>query len=141
MFKKIVSVALVLLAVVMLPTSVQAYTGWEPGELVPADKYAYTTSVSTGLEISSEGTATCRAKIVGVAGKTSRLECVMYLQKYSKGAWTNVAKWNESTTSLSLSISKTKTVNRGRYRVRTVFRAYKGNPFETITKLSAYVNY
>ncbi len=86
------------------------------------------------LSISS-GKATCSAKI---SSKTSNtLKITMTLQQYTSGTWNKVQSWSGSKTGTLYSLSKTRSVVRGKYRVKAVMKSGS----ESITKYSSTVTY
>lgn len=98
-------------------------------------------SASASISIAT-GTATCSGKIRGIAGKTTKTSVNLYLQKYVKDRWVNVADWTSSGNGVNRVLTKTKSVSKGyKYRVKAVCYAYIGNRSEKITKYSKAVNY
>lgn len=108
---------------------------------VVVDEYSYTSTVSTTLTISNAGVAKPRAVITGIPGTTTKLSATMNLQRYSNGSWQTIQSWSDSSTSNSLTISKSKTIAHGRYRMHTVFKAYRKSKSERIIKNSGTVTY
>lgn len=112
-----------------------------PVDEVFVDEYSYTSTVSTTLTISNTGVAKPRAVITGLPGTTTKLSATMYLQKYLGGSWQTVQSWSDSSTSNSLTISKSKSVARGKYRTRAIFKAYHNSKSEQIIKNSGSVTF
>ena len=65
----------------------------------------------------------------------------MYLEKYNNGKWPATGNWSKSKDGNILTFSKTASVTKGLYRVRTVFTVYSGNKSETIIRYSSNVRY
>lgn len=65
----------------------------------------------------------------------------MYLEKYNNGKWPVAGNWSKSKDGNILTFSKTASVTKGLYRVRTVFTVYSGTKSETITRYSSNVRY
>ena len=73
--------------------------------------------------------------------KSTKITVTAYLQKKSGKSWKSIASWNDSTTSNSLTLNKSKKLSKGRYRVKSVTKAYKGKASETITDYSPEKKY
>ncbi len=108
-----------------------------PDDEIVQPMYSYVSSYSTELTISG-GTATCKAKITGISGTTTKLVAEMTLQKKSGLlGWDDVETWKTTVITNSLSSTKTKSVSSGTYRVKVKFTAYSGTASESFTKYSS----
>lgn len=103
-------------------------------------KYQYVDSVTTTISV-NDGIASARAQIRDVDGDSTKLSCTLYLQKYSNGAWGNIQHWSSSTQNNTLSMLRTHSINKGKYRTKAVVKAYKGSKYETIIKYSIVKTY
>ena len=100
----------------------------------------YVSSVSTKLDI-KKGTAYISVKVRDAGKKSTKIVSTAYLQRKSGSSWKNIDSWTGSTTSGSLSITKSKKISKGTYRVKSVTKAYKGKTLETITDYSGTKSY
>ncbi len=100
----------------------------------------YVDQINCRLSI-SKGTAKVITEVRDTDGDTTKLSCVATLQKRSASTWKKVTSWDKTTRSKSLTISQSKAVGKGKYRVKNVVKAYKENRYETITKYSNIVTY
>ncbi len=98
--------------------------------------YDYTASHVTNLTISG-GTASCKASLTGYSGTTSKIEITMTLQKKTLLWWSNVESWTGTYNTYYGSLTKSKAVDSGTYRVKAVYKVYSGSKSETITGYSA----
>ena len=135
----VIVMALALL-IAMIPACVLALTEDVPAEPLEGEDYQYIENIKTSLSISGK-IADAGVYIADTNGDTTKLSCSMYLQKHSSGGWSNVASWSKSTNSNRLPMSHTKSVSKGKYRVKSVVKAYKGNRSETITDYSKVKTY
>ena len=87
------------------------------------------------------GTASAYAKVRGNYGTVTKVSANMYLEKYNNGKWPTVRTWSDSKNSNVFELSRTTSVAKGLYRVRTVFTVYSGAKSETITRYSSNVRY
>lgn len=102
-----------------------------------APRYAYTTSVTSTLSVSSN-TAYCKSTLRGDSTVT-KIEAVQYLEKKNGTKWQTVSggTWNDSANSRYLTVSNSKSgLSSGTYRVRAVFTVYSGTSYETVEKIS-----
>lgn len=103
--------------------------------------YTYITNTSVSLSIPS-GTANMTSKVTGVYSTTTKVAISMTLQKKSTtGTWGYVSDWSDVYNSYMGTLSKSMSVSKGTYRVKTVFTAYSGSSSETVTQYSAEVTY
>jgi hypothetical protein len=131
------------MAVIMVMVSV--FTAYADDTYINEDAsvyYLYTAEITTGLSISSSGTATALTSVTGEIGLTTKIEINMYLEKYNSGTWDEIAHWSKTSTSCSALLSKVKTVSSGNiYRVRAEIRSYAGTKSEYIMRYSHNVQY
>ena len=88
----------------------------------------------------SNGNAKIHAYVSGNAG-VSKIHAKVVLQKYSGGNWSAVKTYENTVETSLYSLSKTKAVSKGKYRVKAVFTLYKGEKSEKVTKYSKTVTY
>ena len=104
-------------------------------------RYAYTTSTASTLTISS-GSAYCWSTAKGNSSVT-KIEGIQYLEKKigsDENDWSTVSgcTWTNTTNNNSLTMSNSKSnLSSGTYRVRTVFKVYSVNNYETVEKISS----
>ncbi len=80
----------------------------------------------------TDNNATCYAKVTSQS--TQDMKITLTLQKKSGTSWTTVTSWSTSKSSAKIcSLSKTKSVSSGSYRVKAVLKCGS----ETITKYSS----
>lgn len=113
----------------VLPEQIEIEQG---NEIVPF--YDYTSSCTTALSISG-GSASCKSYLNGKSTVT-KIAIKMTLQKKALLWWSEVETWNETYNATLASLTKTKTVGSGTYRVKTVYTVYSGGASETITDYS-----
>ena len=110
------------------------------GEYGVTPIYDYATEAICQLNISN-GTAAAYSKVRGNYGTVTKVSASMYLEKYNNGKWPTVRTWSDSKNSNVFELSRTTSVTKGLYRVRTVFTVYSGSKSETITRYSSNVRY
>lgn len=121
----------------MLPASAAVID--EPEVIPMASNYSNATA---GLSISDSGTASAKGAITGILGRTTKLSCHLYLQRYQSGKWTSIEDWSGSKSAGSYVLRKSKIVTKGyRYRAKAVCRAYAGSNSEKVTRYSSAVKY
>ena len=99
----------------------------------------YTEKLEVVLSISNE-----KAKIwamVSGGASVSKIHAKLVLQKYSSGNWGKVKTYEDTVSASSYSTSRSKTVSRGKYRVKAVFTLYKGKKSEKVTRYSKTMAY
>jgi hypothetical protein len=134
--------SVIMIAVIMTASMLPAYAEDTYIDEDASVYYLYTAEITTGLIISSSGTATATTAVIGEAGLTTKIVINMYLEKYNSGTWDEIAHWSKTSTSCSAQLSKTKTVSSGNiYRVRTEVRSYAGTKYEDIMRYSHNVQY
>ena len=117
-------------------------TSSETEEPPGGDRFSYTNFTMTGLNINAGGTATCVADFGGYAGITTKVDISMTLQKRVLLLfWTDEATWSQSFKGHTGTLSKTKTVTSGTYRVQATYIAYSDTKSETITSTSPSMTY
>lgn len=111
----------------------------DPEDSPMASNYSKATAF---LSISDSGTALVKGTVTGISGKTTKLSCHLYLQRYQNSKWSSVEDWSGSKSANSYILRKTKTVTEGyKYRTKAVFRAYAGSNSEKVTRYSSTVKY
>lgn len=103
-------------------------------------RYQYIERISVGLSITN-GTAKVTTEVKDIDGDTTSLSCTATLQRKMGDSWKKVRSWSKSTQSNTLYLSKSKNVSKGKYRVKSVVKAYRRNDHETVTKYSGTVTY
>jgi len=136
--KRIVTVISVCIAMLCSTASAFATISEVPEAGVYANNYL---SASASISLSS-GTATVSGKITGIAGQTTKTSVHLYLQQYKSGSWQTVKDWTSTGSTMSRSLSKSKSVTKGyKYRAKAVCQAYVGSKVEKVTKYSKTVSY
>ena len=108
----------------------------EIGELTGSElKYTNTERVAADISVRS-GNATCSTEVKGKTG-TTKITVSMELQRKVKGSWVTFRSWSSSKNARTFTLTKSETVSRGTYRVKSVVNVYKGSKSETITKYSS----
>ena len=110
-----------------------------PEQEVVQPMYQYTASTNTLLSISGS-TATCKATLTGYSNTTTKVKIEMTLQKKSLLVWSDVTSWSLLVSNYKSTLTKTKSIASGTYRVKAVYTAYSGSASETFTKYSATVS-
>lgn len=95
---------------------------------------AYTRNTAQSVAFSSQK-ATVKCSLTGYT-TTTKVKITAYLQKKSGTTWSNVANWSQTFAASSGTLSKTKDVSAGTYRVKVVYTAYSGDKSEELTKYS-----
>lgn len=89
------------------------------------------------LSISTNNIAYTKCTIVGIVGVT-KTSITATLQKKSGNTWTTVKTWSVTKNAKNATLEKTqKVADKGTYRMKVVFKAYKGSKWETKTVYSA----
>ena len=104
-------------------------------------RYTYTTSATSTITNSSSNSSKvyCTATLKGNSTIT-KIEATQYLEKKNGTTWSTVngCVWSNSSNRNSLTMSNSKSnLSSGTYRVRTVFKVYSGNNYETVEKVSS----
>ena len=99
-------------------------------------RYSYTGYTYTGLSITTSGKAYCTADVEGYDNITTKIHINMQLQQYIALQWTTIAEWQGTFNDVVGTLSKTKQVYSGNYRVKAVYTVYSGSAYETITAYS-----
>ena len=108
----------------------------------PPNRFSYTNYTLTGIDISAGGTAYCVADFVGHPGTTTKVDIEMKLQKrFLLLFWTDEQIWTQTFNTHSGTLSKTKAVSSGTYRVQATYTAYSGTKTETTTGTSGSLTY
>lgn len=85
-----------LMAVVMLASSIPGVAEMTDGQADTLLRYSYTTNIVARLSISSSGTATCSGEIDAKSGGYDTEITVKLLQK-KNGVWSSIASWSGTT--------------------------------------------
>ena len=140
MFRKIFGVTLCVMVLLGMMCVVYGEESEQAPQSIPPARMKY--SKSTRVTLDKKGdSAVISARIIGTAGKTTKLKGNCILQKFSNGKWNYVDNWSESTNARILSINKKRKVSGGTYRIHAVFHAYAGDKVETITDNSGKVKF
>ena len=123
MTKKLLSIFLAALMLIMVPLSVSAETTIQP-------RYSYTNSHSTGMVINNN-VATVESYVQGYSTATS-IKMTVTLQKKVLWWWDDVTEWSNIAPRNYLSISESTTVGSGTYRAKLVAVVCSGTESETI---------
>lgn len=92
---------------------------------------------NVSLSINKSNVATIGCRISGQTGVT-KTSITAILQKKNKNSWNTVKKWSVTKNTTKISFCKTyKVQDRGTYRLKAIFKAYKGSKCETKTVYSA----
>ena len=140
MFKKLFSISLAL--IISAPFCIPVFAADQdvPADEPAVEEYAYVSSINTKLIIRN-GSATASVTVSDLNNNTTKIYVKMTLQKKSGASWNNVASWEKTTTSHYLTLSKSKAVSKGTYRVKCVTKAYKNGNSESIPTYSETVIY
>lgn len=97
----------------------------------------YISKIYTSLTIDKNNSATIYCRVSGGAGVT-KTSISAVLQKKDGNTWKKVEEWSATSNSDRVSLSKTKQVTSGKtYRIKAIYKAYKGSKCETMTKYSS----
>lgn len=102
------------------------------------EEYTYVSSINTNLVIRN-GNASASVTVSDLKKNTTKIHVKMTLQKKSGASWKSIASWEKTTTSHYLSLSKSRAVSKGTYRVKCVTNAYKNGKSESIPTYSGIV--
>lgn len=128
MTKKLLSIFLAAVILVMVPLSVNAETAVQP-------RYTYTASHSTTLVIKNN-VATVESCLDGYSTVTS-VKMTLTLQKKVLWWWNDVTEWSDITPNRTLTMSESTTVGSGTYRAKMVAVVCSGTESETIEGYSS----
>lgn len=95
----------------------------------------YVNSTKQSLSISN-GTATCKCEVVGYEDVTTKVKITMVLQKKGLLTWSDQQTWTKTVYSYKGSLSKTYSVDSGKYRIKATYEIFTNSDSETITKYS-----
>ena len=99
-------------------------------------RYSYTCYNSTGLDITTDGTAYCLADAEGYDGITTKIHIQMTLQRSIRRRWTDIATWEGTFYDVVGALSETTTTTTGTHRVKAIFTVYSGSDYEVIENIS-----
>lgn len=109
--------------------------------LMPA--HAATSSAVEKAVISISGSksnVSCKTYAKGIKG-TKRIEITMTLQKNNNGTWKNEKTWSDTKKASTFTLTKSKSLSRGTYRIKSTIKAYMNSRSGAITRYSSVVNY
>lgn len=142
MFKKCLSVILILLAILCfgiqssLAVSYVNNAGIQP-------LWTYIDTATNHLDINASGKASMSSQITADSNYVDNVTMNNYLQRNVNGSWTTVSSWSQNTASYYANWSKTYYVTSGYYyRLYTFYYVYDGSTFlEGTTVISSLVYY
>ena len=132
MTMKVIRKVIVIMIIAGLFSSTYASTSDVDSEMSKST-YFRTCNVTLGI---SNGKATAKTDAKCLSGVT-KITIKMHLQKKVSGTWTNLASWSGTKNDVNYSLTKTKSITSGTYRVKSVVSAYKGTACETVTRYSS----
>jgi len=133
MCKKVLAIILVLMLMLFPATTASANELSQAIDEEITLFYAYTSSTTTMLSISSSGVATSVGSIIGYQGLTTSIDIYLYLQQYKNGSWVTIGSWYQYFNKNQGTASSTMNVQKGyQYRVRASYFANSGYLFENI---------
>lgn len=106
-------------------------------------RWSYTSSVSEGLTISSNGTATISAVVSGYHDLTTKIVIFFDLQKYTGGVWKKVKTYRDTTNGwYTLEEHSYAGLDKGyKYRVKCTYYVYSGDNYEYFIRYTAEKSY
>ena len=130
-----------LLCMLMSVVLVLSMTVWASAEVNEEEtsvqpRLNYTGYATSSLSITTAGTARCIADVEGYSNIATKVKITMKLQQYIALQWTTIAEWSGTFNDFYGTLSKTKTVYTGRYRVKSNFTVYSGSSYEKIEVIS-----
>lgn len=130
-----------LLCMVMSVALVLSMNVWASAEATAEEtsvqpRYSYTAYASASVNFPADNTARCIADAEGHNGIATKVKITMRLQQYIALQWTTIAEWSGTFYNFYGTLSKTKTVYTGRYRVKANFTVYSGSAYEKIEVIS-----
>lgn len=135
MSKNLLSISLALIIAAPFCIPVFAEDLDIPADDIVIEEYTYVSYIDTKLAIKS-GKACANVTVSDLNNNTTKIHVKMTLQKKSGTSWNNVATWEKTTASHYLSLSKSRAVVKGTYRVKCVTTAYKGTKSKSATTYS-----
>ena len=112
MFRKLLSLIIVLMVASLVYIPVFAEDMDSPVDEPIIQEYQYISTINTSLNISG-GKASASVTVDDLNNNTTKIYATMTLQKKSGGSWSNIEKWDKTTYSRTLTLSKTKLFQRG----------------------------
>ncbi len=133
MFKKMRAFICMLLSTVLL-LSMNVWGGAivSAEETAVQPRLSYTNYVDAALNITSAGTARCTADVEGYDGITTSIHIKMELQKYTVLWWSTEYTWEGSINRYYHTLSKSRSVSSGKYRVKVTATVYSGSNSEEV---------
>lgn len=132
--KKISLILCIVLTVSILSISALAVEP-EGNDLEPIiPEYTRVTMIAAGLDISSDGVATCSGTVAPTYS-TDTVTLIVRLQYWSGNRWVNYCSWETTGSGIYVDLLETQTVTAGySYRVRISAEcvAASGNEYETV---------
>ena len=118
------------------PRSLAADTLLHDDEIVsPCMEYISNTVCKIGI---SNGVATSTAIVSGNPLLTTKCQIILKLQQKTGSSWKTIQIWTDSKTGSYMTLSKTKTVTKGKtYRATATFTVWSGTKTESKTVYSA----
>jgi hypothetical protein len=94
------------------------------------------TNIATQYLNISNGTATCECSVTGYEDIVTKVKITMILQKKGLLIWSDKKTWTKTVYSNIGSLSKTYSVDSGKYRVKAIYEVFTSSDSETITAYS-----
>lgn len=129
-------VSLTMSLILLLSVGVWPCAAVSAEETAVQPRYSYTCYNSTGLDITTDGTAYCLADAEGYEGITTKIHIQMTLQRSIRRRWTDIATWEGTFNDIYATLSKTTTTTTGTHRVKAIFTVYSGSDYEVIENIS-----
>ena len=99
-------------------------------------RLSYTNYVDASLSITTAGSARSIADVGGYSNITTKIYINMKLQQYIALQWTTIGEWEGTFNDFYGTLSKTKKVYTGRYRVKVNTTVYSGSAYEKLEVIS-----
>lgn len=103
-----------------------------PEPIIP--EYTRVNMIAAGLDISSDGVATCSGTVIPYY-QTDTITLIVRLQYWDGNGWTNYCSWETTSSGLFVDLLETQSVTSGYYyrvRVSAECVAAEGNATETV---------
>ncbi|MCC0705227.1 hypothetical protein IC213_19400 [Clostridioides sp. ES-S-0049-02] len=107
--------------------------------VLQSPRYVHINKATSELSVSGSN-AIIKTTLLGKTG-TTKTTITSVLQKKVSNKWENIASWTASSNSKLCTLSKTKAISKGTYRVSSTVTAYKGSVSEKDTLLSSSKTY
>lgn len=110
------------------------------GEISP--QMLYIANANANIQISSRGSATVEAYVIGYSNTVTKTKVEADLQQLKSGRWTSIRTWSVSKNSYKVTLVESIQVSKGySYRVVATVTAYSGRDSETQVITSDEVSY